>query len=154
MELLLSEVESPLTLAGLHFSDGDPSLLQAQALRPGISALLAGMEEGLSVLDFVQPLLGIGEKAVSIGPGLVQEVLSCPLGLLPSQGWVGRPDSGGDPLACFGDDLHGLMMRPGQDPPRRLPGIRQSLFGLLDHAGADLLRLLPRLLAALGGALV
>jgi hypothetical protein len=45
-------------------------------------------------------------------------------------------------------------MRPGQDPPRRLTGIRQSFFGLLDRAGADLLRLLPRLLAALGGTLV
>jgi hypothetical protein len=95
IELLLSEAESSLALASLRFSDGEPNLLQAQALRPGISALLAGVEEGLSVLDFVHPLLGVGEKAVGIGPGLVQEVLSCPLGLLPSQGWVGRPDGGG-----------------------------------------------------------
>jgi hypothetical protein len=95
MELLLSEAELPLMLASLCFSDGEPSLLQAQALNPGISALLAGVEEGLSVLDFVQPLLGVGKEAVGIGPGLVQEVLSCPLGLLPSQGWVGRPDGGG-----------------------------------------------------------
>jgi hypothetical protein len=69
--------------------------LQAQALRPGISALLAGVEKGLSVLEFVQPLLGVGEKTIGICPGLVQEVLSCPLGLLPSQGWVGRPNGGG-----------------------------------------------------------
>jgi hypothetical protein len=40
-------------------------------------------------------------------------VLGCPLGLLPGQGWVGRPDGGGDPLARFVDNLHGLMMRPG-----------------------------------------
>jgi hypothetical protein len=71
MDLLLSEAESPLTLASLCFSDGEPSLLQAQDLRPGISALLAGVEEGLSVLDFVQPLLGVGEKTVGICPGLV-----------------------------------------------------------------------------------
>jgi hypothetical protein len=95
MELLLSEAELPLALTSLCFSDGEPSLLQAQALRPGISTLLMGMEEGLSVLDFVQPLLGIGQEAVGIGPGLVLEVLSYPLGLLPSQGWVGRPDGGG-----------------------------------------------------------
>jgi hypothetical protein len=86
MELLLSEAEPLLALASLCFSDGEPSLLQAQALRPGISALLAGMEEGLPGLNLVQPLLGVGKKAVGIGPGLVQEVLSCPLGLLPSQG--------------------------------------------------------------------
>jgi hypothetical protein len=112
MELLLSEAKSLLTLASLCFSDGEPSLLQAQALRLGISALLAGMEEGLPVFDLIHPLLGIGKKAIGVVPGLVQEVLSCPLGLLPSQGWVGSPDGGGDPLARFGDDLHGLMMRP------------------------------------------
>jgi hypothetical protein len=27
-------------------------------------------------------------------------VLSCPLGLLPSQGWVGRPNGGGGVLWC------------------------------------------------------
>jgi hypothetical protein len=70
MELLLSEAESPLALASLCFSDSEPSLLQAQALCMRISALLAGMEEGLSVLDFVQPLLGVGEKTVGICPGL------------------------------------------------------------------------------------
>jgi hypothetical protein len=84
MELLLSEAESLLVLTSLCLSDGEPSLLQAQALRPGVSALLVGMEEGLVVLDFIQPLLGVGEKAIGICPGLVQEVLSCPLGLLPS----------------------------------------------------------------------
>jgi hypothetical protein len=52
MELLLLEVESPLTLVSLSFSDGEPGLLQAQALRPRISALLASVEESLSVLDF------------------------------------------------------------------------------------------------------
>jgi hypothetical protein len=92
MELLLLEAELPLALAILCFSDGEPSLLQAQSLRPGISALLAGVEEGLTILDFIQPLLGVGKEAVGIGPSLVQEVLICPLGLLPSQGWVGRPD--------------------------------------------------------------
>jgi hypothetical protein len=53
MELLLSEVKSLLTLASLCFSDSEPSLLQAQALRPGISALLAGMEAGIPVFDLV-----------------------------------------------------------------------------------------------------
>jgi hypothetical protein len=86
VELLLSEAKSSLAFSSLCFSDGKSSLLQAQALRPGISALLASMEEGLLVFDFIQPLLGIGEKAVGVRPGLVQEVLSCPLGLLPSQG--------------------------------------------------------------------
>jgi hypothetical protein len=71
MDLLLSEAKFPLAFASLCFSDGEPSLLQAQALSPGISALLAGVEEGLSVLDFVQSLLGVGEKAVGISPGLV-----------------------------------------------------------------------------------
>jgi hypothetical protein len=113
MELLFSEAKLPLVFASLCFSNGEPSLLQAQALRAGISALLASVEEGLSVLDFVQSLLSVGEEAVNIGPGLVQEVLSRPLRLLPSQTWVGRPDSGGDPLACFGDNLHGLVVRPG-----------------------------------------
>jgi hypothetical protein len=86
MELLLSEAKSPLAFASLCFSDSEPSLLQAQALRPGTSALLASMKEGLPVFDLVQPLLGVGEKAIGIGPGFVQEVLGCPLGLLPSQG--------------------------------------------------------------------
>jgi hypothetical protein len=86
MELLLSEVKSPLTLASLCFSNGEPGLLQAQGLCPGISALLTSVEEGLLVLDLVQPLLDVGQKTVRVCPGLVQEVLSCSLGLLPSQG--------------------------------------------------------------------
>jgi hypothetical protein len=69
MELLLSEAKLPLVFASFCFSDGEPSLLQAQTLRAGIIALLASVEEGLSVLDFIQSLLGIGEKAVGIGPG-------------------------------------------------------------------------------------
>jgi hypothetical protein len=113
MQLLLSEAKLPLALASFCFSNSEPSLLQAQALRARISTLLAGMEEGLSVLDLVQSLLGIGEEAVGVGPGLVQEVLSGPLSRLPGQGRVGRPNGGGDPLACFGDNLHGLMVRPG-----------------------------------------
>jgi hypothetical protein len=52
----------------------------------GISALLAGVKEGLAVLDFFQPLLGVGLEAIGVGPGLVQEVLSHPLRLLSSQG--------------------------------------------------------------------
>jgi hypothetical protein len=154
MELLLSEAKSSLAFSILCFSNGTPSLLQAQALCPGISALLASMEEGLPVFDFIQPLLGIGEKAVGVCPGLVQEVLSCPLGLLPSQGWVGRPNGGGNLLAHFGGDLHGLLMRPGQDSPRQFPGICQGFFGLVGRVGADLLGLFPRSFAVLGGALV
>jgi hypothetical protein len=154
MELLLVEAKSPLAFAGLCFSDGEPSLLQAQALCPRVSALLTSVEEGLPVLDLIQPLLGVGEKAIGVCPGLVQEVLSCPLGLLPSQGWVGRPDSGGNLLVHLGDDLHGLFVRPGQVSPRLFPGVRQSFLGLLDHTGADLLCLLPRPLAALSGMLV
>jgi hypothetical protein len=71
MELLLSEAKSPLMLTSLYFSDGKPSLLQAQVLYPRISTLLASMEEGLPVLNLVQPLLGIGEKTVGVCPGLV-----------------------------------------------------------------------------------
>jgi hypothetical protein len=71
------------------------------------------VEEGFSVLDLVHPLLGIAEEAVDVGPGLVKEVLSRPLSFLPGQGRVGRPNGGGDPLACFGDNLHGLLVRPG-----------------------------------------
>jgi hypothetical protein len=95
MELLLSEAKSPLVLASLCFSDSEPSLLQAQALRPGISALLVGVEEGLSVLDFVQPLLGVGEESIGICPGLVQEVLSCPLASSPAKAGLGGPTVGG-----------------------------------------------------------
>jgi hypothetical protein len=113
-----------------------------------------GVKKGLSVLNFIQPLLGVGKEAFGVGPGLIQEVLSHPLCLLSSQGWVGRPDGGGDPLARFEDNLHGLMVCPSQDPPRRLPRTHEDFFGLLDRAGADLLRLLPRLLAAFGRALV
>jgi hypothetical protein len=71
MELLLSEAKLSLAFASFCFSNGEPSLLQAQALRARISALLVGVEEGLSVVDFVQPLLGVGEEAVGVGPGLV-----------------------------------------------------------------------------------
>jgi hypothetical protein len=71
------------------------------------------VKEGLAVLDFIQPLLGIGKEAVGVGSGLVQGVLRRPLCLLSGQGWVGGPDGGGDPLAHFGDNLHGLMVRPG-----------------------------------------
>jgi hypothetical protein len=71
MELLLSEAQLPLAFASLCFSNGEPSLLQAQALRAGISALLAGVKEGLTVLNFLQPLLGICQEAIGIGPGLV-----------------------------------------------------------------------------------
>jgi hypothetical protein len=46
------------------------------------------------------------------------------------------------------------MVRPGQYLPRRLPRACQDFFGLLGHAGADLLRLFPRLLMAFGRALV
>jgi hypothetical protein len=53
MELLLSEAQLPLAFASLCFSNGEPSLLQAQALHAGISALLAGVKEGLAVLDFL-----------------------------------------------------------------------------------------------------
>jgi hypothetical protein len=53
VELLLSEAQLPLAVASLCFSHGEPSLLQAQALRAGISALLAGMKEGLAVIDFL-----------------------------------------------------------------------------------------------------
>jgi hypothetical protein len=55
MELLLSEAKLPLPLAfaSLCFSNGEPRLLQAQALRARISALLAGVKEGLSVFNLV-----------------------------------------------------------------------------------------------------
>jgi hypothetical protein len=46
------------------------------------------------------------------------------------------------------------MVRPGQDPPRRLPRAREDFFGLLSRAGADLLRLVPRLLVVFGRTLV
>jgi hypothetical protein len=45
--------------------------LLAQALRVGIGALLVGVKEGLAVLDFFQPLLGVGQEVVGVGPGLV-----------------------------------------------------------------------------------
>jgi hypothetical protein len=111
-ELLLSEAKLPLTVMSFCFSNSEPSLLQTQALRAGISALLAGMEDGLSVLDLVQSPLSIGEEAIGIGPGLVEEVLSRPLSLLTGQGQVQRPNGGGDPLARFGGNLHCLMVRP------------------------------------------
>jgi hypothetical protein len=53
VELLLSEAQLPLMVASLCFSHGEPSLLQAQALRAGISALFAGMKKGLMVLGFL-----------------------------------------------------------------------------------------------------
>jgi hypothetical protein len=71
MELLLSKAKSLLALASLSFSDYESSLLQAQALHLGISALLASVEEGLPVLDFIQPLLGVDQETVGVCPGLV-----------------------------------------------------------------------------------
>jgi hypothetical protein len=86
VELLLSEAQFPLAVVSLRFSHGEPILLQAQALCTGVSALLAGVKKGLAVLGFLQPLLGVAQEAVGVGPGLVQEVLCCPLCLFPSQG--------------------------------------------------------------------
>jgi hypothetical protein len=73
-------------VAILRFSHSEPGLLQAQALRAGIGTILAGVKKGLTVLDFLQSLLGVGQKAIDVGPGLVQEVLSRPLCLFSSQG--------------------------------------------------------------------
>jgi hypothetical protein len=109
-ELLLSEAQLPLAVASLRFSHDEPSLLQAQALCVGVGALLASMKKGLAVLSFLQPLPGIGQEAVGVGPGLVQEMLCCLFCLFPSQGWVGRPDGGRDPLAHCGGDLRGLVV--------------------------------------------
>jgi hypothetical protein len=58
-------------VANLCFPRGEPSLLQAQALCAGVGALLASMKQGLTVLDFLQPLPSIGQEAIGIGPGLV-----------------------------------------------------------------------------------
>jgi hypothetical protein len=71
MELLLTEAQLPLAVASLCFSHSEPSLLQAQALHAGIDALLTGMKKGLAVLSFLQPLLGVGQEAIGVGPGLV-----------------------------------------------------------------------------------
>jgi hypothetical protein len=43
------------------------------------------------VLGFLQPLPSIGQEAIGVGPGLVQEVLHCLLRLFPSQSRVGGP---------------------------------------------------------------
>jgi hypothetical protein len=102
-------------VVNLCLTRGDPSLLQAQAIRAGVSALLASMEQGLTDFGLLQPLPRIGKEAVGVGPGLVQEVLRRPPRLFPSQGWVGRPNGGRDPLARCGDDLHCLVVRPSQD---------------------------------------
>jgi hypothetical protein len=64
--------------------------------------------KGFPVLGLLQPLSCIGKEAVGVGPGLVQEVLRCPPGLFTGQGWVGRPNSGGNPLVRCGGDLCGL----------------------------------------------
>jgi hypothetical protein len=53
MELLLSAAQLSFTITNFRFSHSEPSLLQSQALRAGISALLTGVEEGLVVLDFL-----------------------------------------------------------------------------------------------------
>jgi hypothetical protein len=71
VELLLPEAQLPLAFASLRFSNGEPSFLLAQALRAGVSALLTGVKEGLAILDFFQALLGVGQEAVGVGPGLV-----------------------------------------------------------------------------------
>jgi hypothetical protein len=47
-------------VANFCFPHGDPSLLQALALRAGISALLASVKQDLAVLNFLQPLPCIG----------------------------------------------------------------------------------------------
>jgi hypothetical protein len=154
VELLLSAAQLPFAVVNFCFSHGKPSLLQAQALHAGIGALLTGVKEGLAVLGLLRPLPCVGKESVGVGPGLVQEVLSCPLCLFSSQGWVRRPNGGREPLARLKDDLHGLVVRPGQDLPCRLPRARQDFFGLLGRACADLLRLFPRLLVAFSHVLV
>jgi hypothetical protein len=52
-ELLLLEAQLPFTVANFRFPHVDPSLLQAQALRAGIGALLASVKQGLAVLNFL-----------------------------------------------------------------------------------------------------
>jgi hypothetical protein len=42
------------------------------------------MKKGLAVLGFLQPLLGVGQEAIGIGLGLVQEELCRLLRLFPS----------------------------------------------------------------------
>jgi hypothetical protein len=86
VELLLSEAQFPFAVANFRFPHGEASLLQAEALRTGIGALLTSVEKGLTVLGFLQPLPRVGEEAIGVGPGLVQEVLHCPLRLFPGQG--------------------------------------------------------------------
>jgi hypothetical protein len=49
-KLLLLEAQLLFMAANLCFPRSDPSLLQAQALRTGVSALLASVEQGLAVL--------------------------------------------------------------------------------------------------------
>jgi hypothetical protein len=71
VELLLSEAQLLLAVTSLCFLHGEPSLLQAQALHVGNGALLAGVEKGFAVLGFLQPLLGVGQEAIGVGPGLV-----------------------------------------------------------------------------------
>jgi hypothetical protein len=50
-KLLLLEAQLPLAVASLYFMHGEPSLLQAQALRAGVGALLPSMKKGLAVLS-------------------------------------------------------------------------------------------------------
>jgi hypothetical protein len=52
-ELLLLEAQLLFAAVNLCFPCSDPSLLQAQALRAGVSALLTTMEQGLAVLGFL-----------------------------------------------------------------------------------------------------
>jgi hypothetical protein len=59
-ELLLPEAQLPFAVANFRFPHSDTSLLQAQALRAGIGALLASVKQGLVVLSFLQPLPCIG----------------------------------------------------------------------------------------------
>jgi hypothetical protein len=94
MELLFSAAQLPFAVANFGLSHGEPNLLQAQALRARVCALLANVKEGLAILGFLQPLPCVGKEAVGVGPGLVQEVLSRPLCLSSSQGWIGRPNGG------------------------------------------------------------
>jgi hypothetical protein len=55
-------------------------------------------------------------------------------------------------LWCPGQDLRGLVVRPGHDLPRRHTRPCQDLLGFVGRARADLLRLLPRLLTVLSRA--
>jgi hypothetical protein len=49
------------------------------------------MKKGLAVLGFLQPLLGVGQEAISISSGLVQEMLRRPFRLFPAKAGLGGP---------------------------------------------------------------